>query len=143
LWSTVDKKKALDKTRQALREGAPDILRGIEGKDVSDISTSTPRVREYVIEETCSLRDFNPFASTQTQGRAEGHLRFLSDTSIDITSLLTEPMDTSGSSNLFTQNMNNYTPPSANNHRNQVQASGIGRKQVCTGEELSEMLRTA
>jgi hypothetical protein len=144
LWSTVDKKKALDKTRQALREGAPDLLRGIEGKDVSDISTSTPRAKEHVVEQSCSLRDFNPFVSAQTQGRPEGHLRFLSDASIDITSLLNDPMDTSEGTRTLPQNTKNYNaPPSANNHQNQVQSAGNVQNQVCSGEELSEMLRTA
>ena len=36
LWSDIGEKKALDKTRQALREGAPDLLKGMEGGDNED-----------------------------------------------------------------------------------------------------------
>lgn len=33
LWYDIGDKKAMDKTRQALREGAPDIMRDISGED--------------------------------------------------------------------------------------------------------------
>ncbi|KAL7449146.1 hypothetical protein ACHAWC_001238, partial [Mediolabrus comicus] len=33
LWSDIGEKKALDKTRQALREGAPELLKEIKGED--------------------------------------------------------------------------------------------------------------
>ena len=34
LWSDIGEKKALDKTRQALREGAPELLKDIESGEV-------------------------------------------------------------------------------------------------------------
>ena len=40
LWYDIGDKKALDKTRQALREGAPDILKKVKPDDEED---STPR----------------------------------------------------------------------------------------------------
>lgn len=36
LWYDVGEKKSLDKTRQALREGAPDIMKDISGDEESD-----------------------------------------------------------------------------------------------------------
>jgi len=36
LWSDIGEKKALDKTRQALREGAPELLKEMEGGDSND-----------------------------------------------------------------------------------------------------------
>jgi hypothetical protein len=38
LWSDIGEKKALDKTRQALREGAPDMLKGMGGGGGGDES---------------------------------------------------------------------------------------------------------
>mmetsp|Transcript_24828 Transcript_24828/g.42189 ORF Transcript_24828/g.42189 Transcript_24828/m.42189 type:complete len:227 (+) Transcript_24828:250-930(+) len=35
LWSDVGEKKALDKTRQALREGAPDLMKELDGTDTN------------------------------------------------------------------------------------------------------------
>ncbi|KAL7445221.1 hypothetical protein ACHAXM_011901 [Skeletonema potamos] len=37
LWSDVGEKKALDKTRQALREGAPELLKEIDGGDSNSV----------------------------------------------------------------------------------------------------------
>ena len=36
LWHDIGEKKALDKTRQALREGAPDIMKELSGESGSD-----------------------------------------------------------------------------------------------------------
>ena len=36
LWSDIGEKKALDKTRQALREGAPELLKEMEGGDSNE-----------------------------------------------------------------------------------------------------------
>jgi hypothetical protein len=36
LWYDIGEKKALDKTRQALREGAPDIIKEISGDEADD-----------------------------------------------------------------------------------------------------------
>ena len=36
LWYDIGEKKALDKTRQALREGAPDIIKEISGDEATD-----------------------------------------------------------------------------------------------------------
>lgn len=41
LWYDIGEKKALDKTRQALREGAPGIKREIEGDDDDDDSVGS------------------------------------------------------------------------------------------------------
>jgi hypothetical protein len=38
VWSDIGEKKALDKTRQALREGAPEMLKDMKGGDVGDQS---------------------------------------------------------------------------------------------------------
>jgi hypothetical protein len=130
LWSIVEKKKAIDKTRQALREGAPELLRGLEGKDISDISTSTSRLQEEVVDGRCSFNEFDPF-----QPIPHGHQRFLSDASIDITSMLADSMEA--------------TAPSTNAKMNCFLASpsemteDTGPAQVYSGEELSSMLRTA
>jgi hypothetical protein len=42
LWYDIGEKKSLDKTRQALREGAPDIMKDIGGEDDSDDSSENP-----------------------------------------------------------------------------------------------------
>jgi hypothetical protein len=36
LWYDIGEKKALDKTRQALREGAPEIMKELSGDDSED-----------------------------------------------------------------------------------------------------------
>ena len=62
LWSDVGEKKALDKTRQALREGAPELLKEIE---VTDANSS-----EYKFENQDALgplraaRQNNPLANS-------------------------------------------------------------------------------
>lgn len=38
MWYDIGEKKALDKTRQALREGAPDIMKELTGKEGDDSS---------------------------------------------------------------------------------------------------------
>jgi hypothetical protein len=43
LWFDIGEKKALDKTRQALREGAPELRKGVEDYDDSDDDTGDDR----------------------------------------------------------------------------------------------------
>jgi hypothetical protein len=45
LWYDIGDKKALDKTRQALREGAPDIIKEITGDTTSGSSDDEERPR--------------------------------------------------------------------------------------------------
>ncbi len=62
LWSDVGEKKALDKTRQALREGAPELLKELEGNDTAST--------EYKFENQDALgplragRQNNPLANS-------------------------------------------------------------------------------
>jgi hypothetical protein len=139
LWSTVDKKKAIDKTRQALREGAPELLKSLAGSN-SDVSTSkNTSVSEHIADHTRPL-NFNgstSFPFTQGECRPHNHLRFLSDISTDMTQGLgmfnmADPMDTS---RLL------ETPEDASR---QVLAGGTAlNKQGYSGADLSAMLRTA
>jgi hypothetical protein len=50
LWYDIGDKKALDKTRQALREGAPEIVKEISGEsdDESDGESNQPHVVQTV-----------------------------------------------------------------------------------------------
>jgi hypothetical protein len=62
LWNDVGEKKALDKTRQALREGAPELMKEIDGTDANS--------SEYNFENQDALgplraaRQNNPLASS-------------------------------------------------------------------------------
>ena len=50
LWYDIGEKKALDKTRQALREGAPEIMKELNGEGVSDdepLDGLGPEVRNF------------------------------------------------------------------------------------------------
>lgn len=47
LWYDIGEKKALDKTRQALREGAPDIQKELTG-DGTEETTSTSNAENFV-----------------------------------------------------------------------------------------------
>jgi hypothetical protein len=55
LWYDIGEKKALDKTRQALREGAPDIMKDISGDEgdgsdgEGDMGNSAQKVRPSVL----------------------------------------------------------------------------------------------
>jgi hypothetical protein len=86
LWHSIGKKKAIDKTRQALREGAPELLKAAEGGEDKEDSApaATSGAGEQVIDGVCSLKDFtsnnNLFRSNPNR---PGHLRFMSDVSID------------------------------------------------------------
>ena len=61
LWSSIGKKKSIDKTRQALREGAPELLKGLEAwkEDQEDIISATcmSRADENAGDYAYSLED--------------------------------------------------------------------------------------
>mmetsp|Transcript_6388 Transcript_6388/g.10383 ORF Transcript_6388/g.10383 Transcript_6388/m.10383 type:complete len:474 (+) Transcript_6388:265-1686(+) len=62
LWNDVGEKKALDKTRQALREGAPELMKELDGTDANSV--------EYKFENQDALgplraaRQNNPLANS-------------------------------------------------------------------------------
>ena len=69
LWSDIGKKKALDKTRQALREGAPEMLKemGGEGEDEGDDKDEIEAPKEESSGNTAQARkrrDDNPMNSS-------------------------------------------------------------------------------
>lgn len=43
LWYDIGERKALDKTRQALREGAPEIMKELSGDEMDPTDTPSPR----------------------------------------------------------------------------------------------------
>lgn len=54
LWYDIGEKKALDKTRQALREGAPELAKEITGEDSDNevfttVCTSTPKMEKLIL----------------------------------------------------------------------------------------------
>ena len=59
LWSDIGEKKALDKTRQALREGAPELLKDIEGGGsgvVGDRGNNNNNNKANVVDQEIPLR---------------------------------------------------------------------------------------
>ncbi len=62
LWSDVGEKKALDKTRQALREGAPELLKEIEGTDAN--STEYKFENQDALGPLRAARQNNPLANS-------------------------------------------------------------------------------
>eukprot|EP00522_Entomoneis_paludosa_P008772 CAMPEP_0172447808 /NCGR_PEP_ID=MMETSP1065-20121228/7010_1 /TAXON_ID=265537 /ORGANISM="Amphiprora paludosa, Strain CCMP125" /LENGTH=555 /DNA_ID=CAMNT_0013199179 /DNA_START=72 /DNA_END=1739 /DNA_ORIENTATION=- len=71
LWHDIGEKKALDKTRQALREGAPDIMKEITGDEDEDPS-STP---QGDMEESHSQTQKKGGAARTSNSPNEEHLQ--------------------------------------------------------------------
>ena len=69
LWSDIGKKKALDKTRQALREGAPTMLKGLDGEE--DDEENEEEEGQKSRSKSKKREDDNPLSSS-----------FMSNTSI-------------------------------------------------------------
>jgi hypothetical protein len=57
LWYDIGEKKALDKTRQALREGAPEIMKELSGDDSGDEGVSTDKVQHQQQQVLLQTRD--------------------------------------------------------------------------------------
>ncbi|KAL3800452.1 hypothetical protein HJC23_011689 [Cyclotella cryptica] len=62
VWSCIGKKKAIDKIRQALREGAPELLKGLEAEGERDqenvtAASGASRAGENVVDFVRSLKD--------------------------------------------------------------------------------------
>ena len=66
LWSDIGKKKALDKTRQALREGAPEMLKEMEGEGENEEDEKEAPKEESFGKTTqgTKRRDDNPMNSS-------------------------------------------------------------------------------
>jgi hypothetical protein len=52
LWHDIGDKKALDKTRQALREGAPDLMKDLANSDDESEEEATDNYVHQVREDT-------------------------------------------------------------------------------------------
>jgi hypothetical protein len=52
MWHDIGDKKALDKTRQALREGAPDLMKDLANSDDEDEEEATPNHLHQVCKDT-------------------------------------------------------------------------------------------
>jgi hypothetical protein len=68
LWYDIGDKKALDKTRQALREGAPEIQKEISGQDAMDV----PDIHEHTVvhmqENSAGMSNMLPCGHQFSQG---------------------------------------------------------------------------
>lgn len=89
LWSSIGKKKAVDKTCQALREGATELLNNLEaGKEDQEdtiLASCTSRSNRNEAEYVCSLEVDNNsslFEWSQSQNTS-GHMSIMSDASLE------------------------------------------------------------
>lgn len=137
LWGTVNKKKAIDKTRQALREGAPLLVRGLEGKKNDTVTSSTSREQG----QTSSNND-------STFPQSQRYHRFLSGDSEDFSSFDSSPDNLKVTSNA-TQVANGTAQSSFAADMTSSQVSSertiptIQNNISSTDSELSAMLRSA
>lgn len=65
LWYDIGEKKALDKTRQALREGAPEIMKELSGDDSGDEGVSTDKVQHQQQQQVPQTLDAAQEPSTR------------------------------------------------------------------------------
>lgn len=59
LWLNIGEKKALDKTRQALREGAPEIMKDTKPEEESGDNNTVQKVRETSVQPSVILIIFD------------------------------------------------------------------------------------
>jgi hypothetical protein len=60
-WYDIGEKKALDKTRQALREGAPELMKDISGDSGEDTDDDQVIARKKVREAVCPTIRFHGY----------------------------------------------------------------------------------
>mmetsp|Transcript_37279 Transcript_37279/g.42579 ORF Transcript_37279/g.42579 Transcript_37279/m.42579 type:complete len:350 (+) Transcript_37279:68-1117(+) len=72
LWNDIGEKKALDKTRQALREGAPELLKEINNSDINlqEEKTAVQEKSTFNTNVEASLPELIPMANVSPEKQA-------------------------------------------------------------------------